>query len=131
MIKDYEDHDYEMIKSWWENHPAKVFVLPKEILPKTGYICYNKGKAVLATWLYISTCGTIAWQAWTVASLDSDKKTRTICFTELMDHVDEKMKKLGLKVIFAGPNNASLLDRFIRNGYTSYETDVVHCMKLL
>lgn len=100
--------------------------IPQEWL-EDGYCVLKDGKFVCATWLYCSD--KFAWLAWTTANPEVIGTVREEGLKGLFEFVERSAKEMGLKAIFTGTNNASLLSRYIDCGYLKTDSDNVHLFK--
>ena len=127
MIKDYKPEHLEFIHKWAEHY--KFPKLTDEMLPD-GWVVYAGDKPVVCGWMYVGDKPKISWLAWIVMNPDSDNRERSAAFEELNTKVDEEAKRLGVKMMVTPTNNGSLIKRFNDNGWTTYDIDVCHLMKI-
>jgi hypothetical protein len=130
VIKITDEH-WGIINGWIETLGEKfseMHMVPKEAI-QDGYISYVGDVPVCATFVYDN--GMIAWLAWTVANPDAQLGIRAEAFENLFNEIEKKMFEKGIRAIFAGTNNPSLIKRFHNSGFiiTNYEN--VHMIKPL
>jgi hypothetical protein len=126
--------DYEELKRWWDYWkfptPA-ISALPKydeEIT--TGLMVYNGDLNICAGYLY-ETNSALCWVEFIVANPNSNKEDRGECLDKLIQEFTIEAQSLGFGAIFASIKHPSLLNRYIKAGYTLGTTNTNELIKIL
>lgn len=124
MIKVYEQTDYPLLKQWWEQYGWQPVSI--DALPSTGYIINN----VCAGFLY-KTDSSIAWLEWVVADKSADKELKTASLDMLIQVLIEDAKLSGYKTIFSSIQNESLMNRYLKHGFTKSDANMTNFVRSL
>ena len=126
--------DYKELKEWWDfwKFPAPaIAALPKydEELT-TGLMVSKDGVNICAGFLY-ETNSAICWVEFIVANPSVNKADRGIALDKLIQEFTIEAQTLGFGVIFASIKHPSLLDRYVKAGYTVGTTNTNELIKIL
>lgn len=110
---------YPIVSSWWESHKDWQ-PIPEDILPTTGFIVYDNELPCVAGWLYL-TNSSCAWLEWIVSSPTLAKEQRVEGVHKLLDHVEEVVDSLGIKMTLMAATNPVLIKRLTDHGFTATE----------
>lgn len=132
MIKQIGPEEYTEISKWWE---AQGFpVVPPAALPSTGYMVSNyQGLGIYAGFLYVPKEGNIGWLEWIVANPEAPKNLRSPAFSELVEHITQLAKAIGLNMLFtsADKSKVSFIERLKTTGFIDGQETVTHLIKML
>jgi hypothetical protein len=126
--------DYEQLKKWWDywKFPAPdMCILPKyDNETTTGIMVTKNGVDVCAGFLY-ETNSALCWVEFIVANPNVEKEERGECLDKLIQEFTIEAQSLGFGAIFASIKHPSLLDRYIKAGYTIGTTNTNELIKIL
>lgn len=126
--------DYDKLKGWWDfwKFPAPaVAALPKyDDELTTGLMVSSNGIDICAGFLY-ETNSALCWVEFIVSNPDSGKEERSEALSLLIDEFTEEAKRLGFGAIFASIKHPSLLNKYIKAGYTLGTKNTNELIKIL
>lgn len=107
--------DYEFVAEWWmaQNH----IVLPKDCLPKTGYVAWSSwGQPLAASWLYLT--GTkAAIVDFTVANPEASLKNRYTAISSCLMALTDVAKEGGAEFLFGFSGSRGLAKLMQKIGF--------------
>lgn len=115
MIKQIDDNLYGVICGWWAARGWPV--LPKESLPKTGYIAFIEEKPIAAGFILKFEEIPIGMLEWIVSDPDTSHKERSEAISELMDHMISESKNIGIRILGASISNMRLKEKYLQKGF--------------
>lgn len=127
MIQQIDDSLYQTICSWWIAHNWPV--LPKEMLPKRGYMAFLGEKPIIAGFLYKDETSAFGMMEWMISNPDSSREQRDESFKELIKHVQEVSKEIGVRFLFTTTSKESLINRYKDAGFLVSDQSVTHLTK--
>ena len=126
--------DYDKLKGWWDfwKFPAPaIAALPKyDDELTTGLMVSSNGIDICAGFLY-ETNSALCWVEFIVSNPDSGKEERSEALSLLIDEFTEEAKRLGFGAIFASIKHPSLLNKYIKAGYTLGTKNTNELIKIL
>lgn len=115
-IDEYDpERDYEDVKTWWEKH--KFHVLPKEALPRIGFMANKNDQKLCASWLYKDESADLGFLTWVTSNPSASPFDISWGIDLMMTMAISKAKDIGLKIIFSCTNHHRLADRFQKQGF--------------
>jgi hypothetical protein len=115
LIRNYEDCDFQMIKSWWD--AADVQAPNRALMPKeTTFILELDGKPVMTLALFITNSFGMAYIENFVAAPDFKSSVRKKASKVLFDHILNFAKKLGYHRVCMFAYNDKLANRYTELG---------------
>lgn len=114
-VKQIDDELYDVICGWWRDHGWPV--LPKELLPKHGYIVVLDGRPVIAGFLYKDVTASFGMIEWIVADPKSTRDDRDKCFPSLIEKLLSSATECGVKLLVTTAIHKSLIGRLEKSGF--------------
>lgn len=127
MITPINDALYEIICGWWKAYGWPI--LPKELLPKRGYVAFIDEKPIIAGFILKDMDIPFGVFAYPTANPEASYEERTIGFSKLLAHVYEVSREIGLRHLMVAANNKSLCQRYLDNGFLKCDENVIHFYK--
>lgn len=120
----YLDTDHPTLAKWFTAQEWPT--LPKEALPKTGYIV----PGYCAGFLY-KTDSSIAMLEWIIANPDTDYKDRAVAINNVIESLVKEAKRSGYSVVFTYTKHERLIDKYLNNNFKITDKDMTHFMRVL
>lgn len=129
-IRLLNDTDYEdILVGWWKDW--KWIAPPKDFLPESGFIVYDKDIPVCAGYLYTTNSG-VAWVDWIISNIDyKDRDNRKEALRLLISSLTNLAKYTGFKYCYALIKNKSLINTYKEIGYTEGDSYTSEMIKVL
>lgn len=106
--------DLNELKDWYGERGLKDFY---EILPKTGFICYDDNNIPLSAGFYYLTNSSVIWLGWFVTNPKADYVLRRRGLDLIIDEIIKVGKESNYKFIFGESNNEALCKIYKRNNF--------------
>lgn len=125
MIKEITEEEHKVITGWGRQG---FVVMPFVLMPK-GFVAYKGETPVVATWVYVSECKSLAWLSFTITNPEVSHIDRDEHFKKLFDFVEQLGRQDGIKCMIVATNNASMSKRLRENDFQETDNDIVHFVK--
>lgn len=125
IINAIEETDYDKFVEWWKFW--KFPPPPKNLLPANGLgglkLTNEEGIDVAVAFLY-ETNSDIAWLEFLVLNPNiKDKNQREEAKKEIIYYLTLHAEQKGYKAVFSSVKQKSLIDSFVKNGYSESKQD--------
>lgn len=124
ICREYNESDYEMLKTWWKAYDIPP--IPEPLLSKRGYIVCDCDFPVFAGFLYKDDTSALGMLGWIVGNKEATKEQRHAAFPELIKHIENVAKQIGIQVIMATGKVKTMDERLTEFGYTRIQEEGMH-----
>ena len=117
QIRKIKEKDYDLLVSWWKEWGWDA--VPKDMLPSNGgdgIMLEKDVKPIIAGFVYFGY-DNIAWLDYIVADKNAERLTRAKSLINLLEVVEELVKKAGKKYIITVTDNKSLMSTFVKKNW--------------
>ena len=115
VIRQIDDGLYQTVCSWWKDRGAPP--IPRELLPKRGYIVVKGDKPIIAGFLYKDETARFGMVEYISSDPKSTKEERVAGFVELMDHILMVAKEDGIMFLITTANHPGLIEKLKNSGF--------------
>lgn len=120
---------YDMINGWLNGH--KLPSLPKTILPKSTFVCYNDKDTPVYSMCFYNTDSDLCWIGFQVSNPEVSKEKTKGGFDLLFKSAEEYARHLGYKLMLTTSSTPSVIGALSNNGFVEGDTGVNQYLKEL
>ncbi len=118
-----------MLMRWWNAHGFPG--VSQAILPKLGLIIEDKGKPLVAGFLYMDNSVGVAMLEWVVGAPECTGREIVGAIGVLVDFMGKRAKELNYGVMMTATNKEALARLYEKNGFEKTDEGLTHLIKLL
>ena len=119
-VVEFRTAHYDELSQFWRDYgwcpPSE------EVLPKKGFVAVTNGKAVGASFVYLSESG-MAFMDWVIADPNASALSRGKAVYKTVEACQEYARSQGKKVLYTVTANAALLGTYEAMGFEKMETE--------
>lgn len=130
MIRRYTEHDYPLLKSWWEAH-GEFSPTPGMMPLETTFILEDDGSPAISACLYLMNTKEASKVENLVSSPGLDPVRRRELVKELFGYLEVFAKLQGYKVLVLFSHEDGLKKRYQELGFVPTQTNITTFAKIL
>lgn len=107
--------DHDEFSRWWVAHGWPI--IPKEMLPPTGFVAYKETGMKAAGWLLIDANVPIGCMEWIVTNPDNTPRESLVAIKTVVEQIKLIADEIGIKAIFTTVSNDALARVYESSGF--------------